>query len=73
VLSSPWIAVITKSSAMFVTIGGITGEMVRDLMVESVESGVRPVVMLPDAIEWLSDNDSCYTATKTMSFAKNTA
>ena len=48
---------------------GITGELVRDLMVETVEyrfgAGVRQV---PHPVEWLSDNGSCYTANETVSF-----
>jgi putative transposase len=48
--------------------GGITGEMIRDLMVESVERrfGERA---LPHPIQWLSDNGSCYRAHETINFA----
>jgi putative transposase len=48
--------------------GGITGEMIRDLMVESVERrfGDRA---LPHPIQWLSDNGSCYRAHETIDFA----
>jgi transposase InsO family protein len=53
------------------TTGGITGEMVRDLMTESVEARFGIVDQLPHAVEWLSDNGSCYTATETTSFAKD--
>lgn len=53
------------------TTGGITDEMVRDLMVESIEPRFRSVVRLPHTVEWLSDNDGCYTATETISFAKD--
>jgi transposase InsO family protein len=53
------------------TKGGITGEMVRDLMIESVEARFGPVARLPHAVEWLSDNGSCYTATQTISCAKD--
>ncbi len=51
------------------TTGGITGDMVRDLMVEAVEgrfddeSPKRP-------IEWLTDNGSPYIARDTRSFAR---
>jgi putative transposase len=48
--------------------GGISGEMIRDLMLESVEwrfgSGA-----LPHPIQWLSDNGSCYRARETIDFA----
>jgi len=53
------------------TTGGITGEMVRDLMIESVEARFGPIARLPHAVEWFSDNGSCYTATETISFAKD--
>jgi transposase InsO family protein len=53
------------------TAGGITGEMVRDLMVESIEARFGSILRLPHAVEWLSDNGSCYTATETVSFAKD--
>jgi len=48
--------------------GGITGEMIRDLMVESIERrfGDRA---LPHPIQWLSDNGSCYRAHETTDFA----
>jgi transposase InsO family protein len=53
------------------TTGGITGEMVRDLMVESVERRFGPAAQLPHAVEWLSDNGSCYTARETLAFAQD--
>src|SRR6185312_12445108 len=40
-------------------------------MVESVEARFGPLARLPHAVEWLSDNGSCYTATETISFAKD--
>ena len=48
--------------------GGVTGEMIRDLMVESIERrfGSDP---LPHPVQWLSDNGSCYRAAETMDFA----
>ena len=51
------------------TTGGITGDLVRDLMVEAVE--VRFGGATPDQpIEWLTDNGSPYTARNTCSFAR---
>jgi len=41
------------------TIGGVTGEMIRDLMVEAVEGRFGRVSRTPQEIEWLSDNGSC--------------
>ena len=50
------------------TTGGITGDMVRDLMVEAVEA--RFGCELPSQpIEWLTDNGSPYIAADTRSFA----
>ena len=50
------------------TTGGISGEMIRDLMLESVERrfGTQRV---PAPIQWLSDNGSCYRANDTIDFA----
>ena len=51
------------------TTGGITGDMVRDLMVEAVET--RFGSALPERpIEWLTDNGSPYIARGTRSFAR---
>jgi putative transposase len=51
------------------TTGGITGEMVRDLMVEAIEA--RCDGALPEQpIEWLTDNGSPYIARDTRSFAR---
>lgn len=50
------------------TTGGVSGEMIRDLMLESVEKrfGDAPA---PFRVEWLSDNGSCYTSKETMAFS----
>jgi putative transposase len=51
------------------TTGGISGDMVRDLMVEAVEArfdGALP----QQPIEWLTDNGSPYIARDTRSFAR---
>jgi putative transposase len=51
------------------TTGGITGDLVRDLMVEAVET--RFGSALPaQPIEWLTDNGSAYIARDTRSFAR---
>lgn len=51
------------------TTGGITGDMVRDLMVEAVET--RFGSALPARpIEWLTDNGSPYVAGDTRAFAR---
>ncbi len=51
------------------TTGGITGEMVRDLMVEAVEARFGPELPI-QLIEWLTDNGSPYIARDTRSFAR---
>jgi transposase InsO family protein len=50
--------------------GGISGEMIRDLMLESLERLFNDRVV-PHLIEWLSDNGSCYRAHETISFAQS--
>jgi len=45
-----------------------TGEMIRDLMVESVERRFGDRAM-PHPIQWPSDNGSCYRAHETIDFA----
>lgn len=47
---------------------GISGSMVRDLMLEAVERRFR-ATQAPHAVEWLSDNGSAYTAKQTLDFA----
>jgi len=54
------------------TSGGVSGEMVRDLMTESLEHRFGPAMLsAPHPIEWLSDNGSCYTARETREFARS--
>jgi putative transposase len=53
------------------TTGGITAENVQDLMVATVEHRFGSVNRLPEPIEWLSDNGSCYTARDTRAFARD--
>jgi len=49
---------------------GINAQMVRDLMIQSVEYRFGKVEKLPHRIEWLSDNAKCYLAKETIEFAK---
>ena len=49
--------------------GGISGDMVRDMMLEAVETRFG-ALRAPHAIEWLSDNGSPYTAKPTRTFAQ---
>lgn len=58
-----------EAMSWIATTGGITGDMVRDLMVEAVET--RFGSALPQQpIEWLTDNGSPYIARDTHSFAR---
>jgi len=52
------------------TTGGITTEDVQDLMVATVERRYEQVNRVPEPIERLTDNDSCYTARDTRAFAR---
>jgi len=52
------------------TTGGISGDMVRDLMAESVESRFGRVDHLPHRVQWLSDNAPSYIARETRNFAQ---
>jgi transposase InsO family protein len=47
---------------------GISGSMVRDLMLEAVERRFD-AIQAPHSIEWLSENGSPYTANETIDFA----
>jgi transposase InsO family protein len=47
---------------------GISGSMVRDMMLEAVESRFG-ALQAPAPIEWLTDNGSAYTARQTRDFA----
>jgi len=47
---------------------GISGSMVRDMMLEAVEARFGSL-RAPHGVEWLADNGSCYTAKETRDFA----
>jgi putative transposase len=47
---------------------GISGSMVRDMMLEAVEARFN-ALRAPHALEWLTDNGSAYTAKQTRDFA----
>lgn len=51
------------------TTGGITSEMIKDLMIEAIEYRFGFINKLPRGIEWLSDNGSAYMARATYEFA----
>ena len=50
------------------TTAGISGEMIRDLMVECVEKRFG-APRAPHAVQWLADNGSIYAATRTVEIA----
>jgi len=50
------------------TTGGISGEMVRDLMLACVERRFS-ALRAPHPVQWLADNGSAYTASETVDFA----
>jgi len=52
------------------TTGGICGEMVRDLMAESIEARFGLVDRVPEMIQWLSDNGPAYIARDTQNFGR---
>ena len=55
--------------AWVATVGaGISGEMVRDMMLECVERRFD-AVRAPEPVQWLADNGSAYTAGETVDFA----
>jgi putative transposase len=50
--------------------GGYTGDMVRDVMLQAVESRFHGALKTDGEIEWLSDNGSCYIADETLTFSR---
>jgi len=52
------------------TTGGISGDLIRDLMAESVEARFGLVDKVPQRIQWLSDNGPAYVARETRSIAR---
>jgi len=48
--------------------GGISGEMIRDLMLDCVERRFD-ALRVPHKVQWLADNGSPYTAVETIEFA----
>jgi putative transposase len=53
------------------TTGGISGELVRDVMVQTMCNRFGEVAGLPSPAQWLSDNGSGYIARETRSFAQD--
>lgn len=51
--------------------GGIDSEMICDLIANCVAYRFSASCKLPNSIQWLTDNGSCYTAHKTVNFARS--
>lgn len=51
------------------TTTGISSDMVCDVLVQSMEKRFGAVSYLPQPVEWLTDNGSCYIAKSTRQFA----
>jgi transposase InsO family protein len=51
-------------------IGGVDGEMICDLIANCVAYRFGDSCKLPNSIQWLTDNGPCYTARKTVNFAR---
>lgn len=49
---------------------GIDGQMIRDLMIECVESRFGQHTHLPHRLQWLSDNGPAYVARQTINFGR---
>ena len=60
-----------EAMSFIATTGGIAGEHVQDLIVAAVEHRFGLVNRLPNPVEWLSDNGSCYVAKDTRKFARD--
>ena len=52
------------------TTGGISGELIRDLIAESIEVRFGTVDKVPRRVQWLSDNGPAYVARSTRQFAR---
>lgn len=52
------------------TTGGISGDMVRDLIAEAIEARFGLMDRVPEKIQWLSDNGPAYVAHETQNFAR---
>lgn len=59
-----------EAMSFIATTGWVNAEMVRDLMVQTMEHRFGKADQVPHAIEWLTDNGKYYLARDTISFAK---
>ena len=68
--ASPSLSIATtgRSSAWVASTAGISGEMIRDMMVGCVEKRFG-AIRAPHRVQWLSDNGSIFAAHKTIDVA----
>lgn len=50
---------------------GVTGEMIRDLITDCLETRFGSGNSAPTTIQWLTDNGPCYVANETVAFARS--
>ena len=60
-----------QAIAFAASTAGISGELVRDVMVQALVQRLGEVSVLPSPAEWLSDNGSGYIARETCEFARD--
>src|SRR6185436_16958096 len=65
---SPSIAMTVRQSPGWRTTAGISGEMIRDMMVRCVEQRFGDI-RAPQPVQWLSDNGSIFAAHRTIEIA----
>lgn len=60
-----------QAIAFAATTAGISGELVRDVMVQTMSTRFGQVEQMPSPAQWLSDNGSGYIARDTRAFAQD--
>lgn len=59
-----------EAMSFVATSAWVNAEMIRDLMIQTVEYRFGKIDRLPHKIEWLTDNGKCYLAKGTLRFAE---
>ena len=67
-VASPWTVMTARSSTRVATTAGISGEMIRDMMVQCVEQRFGDI-RAPQKAQWLTDNGSIFAANRTIEIA----
>ena len=60
-----------QAIAFAATTAGVSGELVRDVMVQTLTTRFGQVEQVPQPAQWLSDNGSGYIARETLAFARD--